>query len=130
MPTARPWPCRQGGCSTLVYGGGYCALHSGAYKRLRSERRAATVDDIDRLYKTSAWRNLRAAVLRQEPLCRECQRHERVVAAVLVDHITPARTPGVDFFDRANLQPLCNDCHERKSQRDGSRQPARGASKV
>ena len=22
MPTARPWPCRQGGCSTLVYGEG------------------------------------------------------------------------------------------------------------
>jgi hypothetical protein len=63
------------------------------------------------------------------------QQHVLAVPARLVDHITPARTPGVDFFDTSNLQPLCNDCHERKSAREGSRDtrttsPARGASKV
>ena len=62
----------------------------------------------------SAWRRLRAEVLRAEPLCRLC----RTAPATEVDHIVafhgvhdPLRlSPG-------NLRPVCAPCHRRRTAR-------------
>jgi len=55
-------------------------------------------------------------VLRREPLCRSCAAHGRVTLAVHVDHIWPKHRGGSD--DLANLQPLCEACHEAKTLRE------------
>ena len=57
-----------------------------------------------------AWRTLRAAVLREHPLCALC----RTAMASEVDHVDddPANN------DRANLSALCKPCHSRKTNAD------------
>jgi hypothetical protein len=62
------------------------------------------------------WRETRAAVLKEEPMCRECARLGYATAATTVDHIIPRSRGGKK--GRENLQPLCNECHGRKSGRE------------
>lgn len=75
---------------------------------------------IEKLRCTNRWRELRIQVLRHEPLCRECLRHEVVRPAVAVDHVVAAADVvaqrGTEaFFDPTNLQPLCTSCHAAKT---------------
>lgn len=75
----------------------------------------------------SKWAKARAFYLRKHPLCVYCQRDKRVVAATVVDHITPHRLKeALDsgdeqqiarartlFWDSANnWQPLCKPHHD------------------
>lgn len=62
------------------------------------------------------WAKRRAAILRQEPTCRHCAAAGRLRAATEVDHIVPLHLGGGD--ERANLQPLCADCHKIKTARE------------
>ena len=67
----------------------------------------------------SSWQKLRAFVLSNEPLCRECMGRGEIVPATDVDHIVPRSRGGSD--DEANLQSLCHACHSRKTAtRDGA----------
>jgi 5-methylcytosine-specific restriction protein A len=79
-------------------------------------RRLVLLSPSARYVHTAAWQKLRMAVLVEEPLCRECQRHGRISAAVTVDHITPREQGGGN--DRGNLQPLCRACHQAKTSRE------------
>lgn len=65
-------------------------------------------------YHTTTWKSMRREILQDNPLCVECQRTGRIVVANVIDHIKPVRLGG-EFFEKANLQPLCKSCHERKS---------------
>jgi len=58
----------------------------------------------------AAWRNLRAVVLREQPLCAHCHTAE----AIDVDHID--NDPRNNSRD--NLQGLCRGCHSRKTLAD------------
>lgn len=68
-------------------------------------------------YQSQQWRRVRAIFLQQYPLCAECQKHGRVVPARVVDHITPINEGGARY-DFANLQGLCDRCHNKKSGRE------------
>lgn len=57
---------------------------------------------------------LRTLVRTEEPLCRRCLAEGRVSATTEVDHIVPLAWGGTN--DRGNLQGLCYDCHDAKSQ--------------
>lgn len=65
----------------------------------------------------TAWRKLRAAVLRLTPLCRHCPS-----PATDVDHVD--NDPSNN--DRDNLQGLCHECHSRKTNADMGRRVAYG----
>lgn len=82
----------------------------------RAKRRSAK-----RLYATNhtTWRKLRAVVLREEPLCRQCQKDGRLTPANEVDHIDE------DSFNnnRSNLQALCKPCHAKKTAQTHGFQP-------
>lgn len=65
-------------------------------------------------YQSTAWRKLRAVKLQQQPLCEECLKSGRPTPAQMVDHIRPINKGGASL-DLANLQSLCNSCHNRKS---------------
>ena len=75
---------------------------------------------VDNRYR---WAKVSAAVLRSEPLCRICASRGIVMAATSVDHIVPLRERGAEW-DRDNHQPLCQTCHQAKSQREAA--PLRG----
>ncbi len=63
------------------------------------------------------WQAARLSFLAEHPLCVECQRSGRVVAATVVDHKRPHKGDRGLFWDRANWQPLCEHCHNRKTAR-------------
>ncbi len=68
---------------------------------------------------SAAWQRLRASVLADEPLCRHCKARGLIVRATDVDHMN-----GADDNRRESLQPLCHECHSRKTAADeGKRVP-------
>jgi len=73
---------------------------------LRQARRALKTN-------SSEWRRIRAQVLTEEPLCRQCMAEDRITAATDVDHIDEDSHNN----ERSNLQSLCRSCHSRKTAR-------------
>jgi 5-methylcytosine-specific restriction protein A len=71
-------------------------------------------DPEQAFYQSAAWRAVRAAFLCEHPLCCRCDGNGWVVAATVVDHITPIKDGGARF-NWSNLQPLCVSCHNRKT---------------
>ena len=70
-------------------------------------------------YHTWRWTKLSRAIRTEHPLCAECQRRGIIRPATCVDHITPWPICGEQgFFDRSNLQALCDDCNNQKGLRD------------
>lgn len=67
---------------------------------------------------STAWKRLRAEVLADEPLCRACASRGLVVPATDVDHIVNGEGDYSDDNSRANLQPLCHECHSLKTALD------------
>ena len=51
-------------------------------------------------------------VLRERPLCEECEKHGRVCVATEVHHRWALRAGG-KRLDRRNLRSLCRECHTR-----------------
>lgn len=121
MGRAAPRPCTAPGCRGLVDGASRtsrCVQHA----RPAWETNQGTTAH-QRGY-GARWRKLRALVLAEEPLCRECSKAGRIAAARIVDHIVPKAEGGGD--ERSNLQPLCLRCSNDKTQREAQRGRAKG----
>lgn len=121
MTRAAPKPCAHAGCAALVFdGGGWCEKH----------RRAAWSQKRETPVKRVTGRRLqrmRAELFRDKPLCAKCLSLGRITPATERDHIVPLCEGGTD--DRSNIQALCADCHEAKTQSEAQR-ARRGGSKV
>jgi 5-methylcytosine-specific restriction enzyme A len=90
---------------------------------LRAPWQAPKQQQFDRkvknpLYHTRRWRNLRALMLKENPLCVLCEAKGVISVAKVVDHMVRYQ-PGDDFFNKDNLQGLCAKCHNRKSGNEG-----------
>lgn len=113
MPRKLPRACQQVGCPTLTLTT-YC--EDCAAKRLKHanrELRERVQSDpqmrSDRaFYKSPEWRSFAAKVLATSPTCRVCGEPARVV-----DHIRTLRD-GAARLDPANIQTLCDRCHNSK----------------
>jgi 5-methylcytosine-specific restriction protein A len=105
-------PCLFPGCTELVERS-YCAAHG---------RPSAAKRGYDR-----RWQAYRRQWLKQHPLCGDrlnganaehsvCAQQRRAVVGSHVDHIVPIKGPDDPlFYDPANHQTLCPDCHARKT---------------
>lgn len=60
----------------------------------------------------SAWQKARKAYLKKHPDCEHHLRFNRVVDAVVVDHIIPHNNDKKLFWDSGNWQALCKHCHD------------------
>ena len=69
-------------------------------------------------YHTSRWTKLSRAFRAEHPLCACCNGKGIIKAATCVDHIIPWPICGDRFFDRSNLQSLCDECNHLKGQQD------------
>lgn len=114
MPRRVGRPCAAPGCPAVVRGSAYCAEHQ-RKKRVGGDAAAARPRRLSpsRRGYDSNWQRLRLMVLAERPLCVECERWGRVAAATEVDHIVPLSEGGTN--ERENLQPLCHECHSRKT---------------
>ena len=65
----------------------------------------------------SRWQKARATFLQANPLCRICEKAGRLTCASVVDHIKPHKGDQRLFWDSANWQPLCKDCHDSTKRR-------------
>jgi len=74
-------------------------------------------DDARKRGDTWRWQKARDTYLAQHPICVECERKGRIVAATVVDHIAPHRGDQTLFWDRDNWQARWASCHNAKSAR-------------
>lgn len=81
------------------------------------------MSDLSYLYRRKAWKSLRAAHLREHPLCVECGNQP----GNIVDHKKPHRGDMDLFFDPLNLQTLCGTHHSSWKQLQDNRGYAPGA---
>ena len=118
--------CAYPGCRRPVpIDGRFCVKHAAAGAALDAKQKEQR-ESRRRRYKGSAakrgygyrWQQLRAAFLREHPLCEECQKKGVIKAATDVDHIKPHRGDLDLMWDRDNLQALCHECHSRKTARE------------
>ena len=108
MPRTPKRPCRFPGCPNLCEKDVYCDKH-----------KAFTTDKIrggayGRGY-DAKWRKVRKLYLQQHPLCSLCQQEGKLTPATVIDHILPHRGDTTLFWDKKNWQPLCKNCHDRKT---------------
>lgn len=89
--------------------------------RRHDQYEATRGTSTERGYGNTRWRKARATWLKREPLCRECLKSGRTVAARVVDHIIPWQDGTKEFWDTSNWQSLCIRCHNRKSGREAHR---------
>jgi 5-methylcytosine-specific restriction protein A len=80
----------------------------------RDYRRRPDRADDNKFYCSTAWRKLRAAILRRSPLCVDCGEAGRVTAASEVHHVKERRDFPDLALDPSNLEGLCRPCHNRK----------------
>lgn len=79
----------------------------GKYHREKSDPR----------YHTPRWTRLSRSFRDSHPLCERCRKNGIIRPAQCVDHIVPA-VMCEDFYDRNNLQALCNECNMIKGHED------------
>ena len=118
MPQKPLKPCCAPGCRELIRGARFCAKHEHlAVKQERKVQDQRRGSSAQRGYGYK-WQQAREGFLRHNPLCAECQRHGRVTAALIVDHIKAHKGDMTLFWDRMNWQPLCKPCHDAKTARE------------
>lgn len=123
MPQAAPTPCRHPGCGVVLSKPGYCDAHRPAVHRDYGRARRGFDAEIG-FYQSAAWRSVRAAFLREHPLCQRCRELGRLVPAVVVDHVQPIKDGGARF-DTSNCQALCISHHNAKTAGETARRSRR-----
>lgn len=113
MPNRPPTICAHPGCHKHTTQG-RCDEHRREQRREYDRQR---VRPHWHLYNDRRWRGkhgLKRRVLNEEPICQApgCERPSSEV-----DHIVPHNGDERLFFDRANLQGLCETCHSQKTRR-------------
>ena len=86
------------------------------HKHMKNAARNELYDKA--FYWTNRWRKMRAYILNNEGLCRICAAEDRTTEAQTVDHIIPRRIRPDLELEPSNLQPLCWQCHSKKTNED------------
>jgi 5-methylcytosine-specific restriction protein A len=105
MPYAPARPCTSPRCPHPAVSHGRCAQHA-------VPAWAPRVVPVRRITGRPLQR-LRARLFTQQPLCVQCQAEGRVTIATIRDHRIPLTEGGQDTD--ANVQPLCETCHDAKT---------------
>jgi 5-methylcytosine-specific restriction protein A len=100
--------CAEVGCGVVVHRGRWCRSH-------RSANEARRGSAASRGYGRE-WQRARADYLERYPLCLMCSQAGQVCEAAEVDHIKPVGSAEDSlFWVESNWQPLCGECHKRKT---------------
>jgi len=69
------------------------------------------------LYQSTRWIKCRKGYIMKHPICEKCRLIDITVEARVLDHIIPIRQGGA-IWDRENWMALCDECHNRKRQKE------------
>jgi hypothetical protein len=70
-------------------------------------------EEVRTLLDYKRWGQVRAAHLRKQPYCVNCEKRGIKTVATDVDHIVPKRdTPISMWYEPSNLQSYCKHCHD------------------
>jgi len=115
MPDVPLKACAGAGCGKATRKGLCNACLRKERKRLDAER-----GDDRAFYRSAAWRRCRRefAALNPKRICAEHFKRGRIEPATIVDHIVPRSVRPELELNVANLQWLCQTCHNQKTARD------------
>lgn len=72
--------------------------------------------DSAKFYNSTAWRKKRLEVMQNyNGLCQHCLANDKIVEADVVDHIREYKEYPALGLDNNNLEPLCHNCHNIKT---------------
>ena len=71
-----------------------------------------------KFYQSKQWRNLRNYKISENPLCELCEKENKLVGAIDVDHIIDIKDNPFLALEYENLQSLCKPCHSKKTMND------------
>jgi len=115
MPYKPKKPCSFPGCPKLVPADErFCALHKKQDQKQYDTQRGSSAK---RGY-GARWRRYRIRYLMEHPLCINFEECHNV--ATVVDHIVLV-SQGGSFWDPDNHQPMCKQCHDRKTAKEDGR---------
>lgn len=103
-------PCKVSSCKDFAVNGGYCDQHQERIRKKDRERGTAHQRGYD-----AEWDKQRLLFLDENPLCVDHFKRKLIEAATVVDHIIPHKGDQALFWDKNNWQPLCKQCHDRKT---------------
>lgn len=109
-PFAPLHPCGHPGCAMLT-DARKCDRHEKKDQQEYDKRRG---NPAARGYDRN-WRIASKAYLARNPLCVECLKQRRLVAATVTDHIVPHKGDPALFWNQDNWQALCKPCHDHKT---------------
>lgn len=79
------------------------------YKKTTYERD----DKYNKFYKSKEWEVSReVAIVRDNALCQDCLKNNKIVAFYTVHHIVPIKEDWSRRLDISNLICLCESCHQ------------------
>lgn len=115
MPQKPKRLCNKGGCFQLALNGEkYCEAHLQLHKEKAKSHDKERGSAHQRGY-DSKWRKARIGFLTKNPFCIFCREKGIIKPATVVDHIIPHKGDKKLFWDKTNWQPLCKQCHDRKT---------------
>lgn len=74
-----------------------------------------TMKESDSVYRSPAWKSIRARQLSLQPLCQGCLSQGKISAAKHVDHVFPWKQLGQYAFLHNIFQSLCPEHHSYKT---------------
>jgi len=114
--------CNAPGCDELIpMSERYCSKHVVDHKKETHKSYDASRRNKfhDQFYHSKQWKSIRDLVMFEHGgLCVQCARLDMTVPADVVDHIIPISVDWEQRLKRENLQPLCHNCHNKKTQHD------------
>ena len=115
MPKKPKKPCSHPGCPLLT-SDRFCKEHTKQEARRyeKYDRDPATRKRYGR-----TWKRIRNKYIHAHPLCEQCAKDGKLVAAEEVHHILPLSCGGTN--DPSNLMALCTSCHSEITAREGGR---------
>ena len=115
MPRKPKRPCSYPGCPELT-DGRYCVPHQ---KEMDARYEKYERDPATRKRYGRTWKRIRDRYIAAHPLCQQCRKQEKLVAADEVHHIKPLSKGGTHAEE--NLMSLCTACHSEITAKEGGR---------
>lgn len=114
--------CREFGCNNLTKEA-YCEEHEHVQKEKELKRHRLYNKQRDpvlvKFYNSKAWKTLSYFTLASNHfLCIGCSTEDIPVLADVADHKVPVTVDWSLRLTPKNIQPLCHDCHNKKTAKD------------